>query len=280
MKENVLLIIKGFFMGIANIIPGVSGGTLAITLGIYERLISAISHFFKNLKDNLKFLIPIGVGAVIAVLLMSNVISYSLEKVPFATFLFFIGLICGGLPILTKKVKSEKVKVKNVIIGLITFSFIVGLTLLKNEGSGVDLSTISTEMYFILFGVGVVAAATMVIPGISGSFVLMLLGFYEVILATISSLTDFSKLGHNLQILMPLGLGLVVGIVLIAKMIEFLFKKFEVTTYYAVIGFILASVLGLFTALFPIEAGIIEIISGILLLLLGTFIGYKLGDRE
>ena len=93
MNNFISLIIKGFFLGIANIIPGVSGGTLAITMGIYEDLINAISHFTKKIKKKIMFILPIGIGAVLSVLLMSKLISYSLESFPLPTTLFFIGLI-------------------------------------------------------------------------------------------------------------------------------------------------------------------------------------------
>ena len=108
LKENLILVAKGFVIGIANIIPGVSGGTLAITLGIYERLIKAISHFFTNLKENIKFLVPIAVGAVLSLLILSNVIGYALDHYPIPTTLLFVGLIFGGVPLLYRHVKTEK----------------------------------------------------------------------------------------------------------------------------------------------------------------------------
>ena len=105
MKEIILLIIKGMIIGLANIIPGVSGGTLMITLGLYEEIIETISHFFKNFKKNLKFIIPLGIGMVLAILLLSKVISICLENYPFPTTIFFIGLIIGGIPLIWKKIE-------------------------------------------------------------------------------------------------------------------------------------------------------------------------------
>ena len=115
MKENIVLGIKGFVIGLANIIPGVSGGTLAITLGIYEKLIGVLTHFFKNWKENLKFLIPIGIGAVLSLLVFSNIIGYALEHYPVPTTLLFMGLILGGVPILLRKVKDKK-SISNFLI--------------------------------------------------------------------------------------------------------------------------------------------------------------------
>ncbi len=279
MKEFIILMIKGFFFGVANIIPGVSGGTLAITMGIYEDLIGAISHFFKNFKKNLQFLIPLGLGAVIAILLMSKVISYSLEKFPFPTTLFFIGLIVGGLPLLLKKVKGKKKTPINYALFLLTFGIIMIMTFLKGESAMVDLTSVNLLQLLLLFLVGVIAAATMVIPGVSGSFVLMLLGYYKPIVNTISKLTDFSLLGHNLLVLVPFGLGVLIGIVLIAKLIEYLFKKYEVPTYYAILGFIVASIIALGTTLIGTSITTLQVLIGLVLFVLSFGIGYKLGDE-
>lgn len=278
MKDKIVLIIKGFFFGIANIIPGVSGGTMALTMGVYEDMIEVISHFFKDIKKSLGFVIPFGIGAVLSILLMSKLISAALVKFPFPTTLFFMGLIIGGIPLLTRKVKSEKVKPINILLFLMTFGLIVGMAFMKDGNSVFDLGSLNIFSYILLFLVGMVAAATMVIPGVSGSFVLMLLGFYKPIVTTIGNLTDFSLLGHNISVLLPFGLGVLIGIVLVAKLIEFLFKKFEVSTYYAILGFIVASIFTLGITLFGVNISIIEVIIGIILFGIALVIGYKLGD--
>ena len=279
MKQTIKLIIKGFLLGIANIIPGVSGGTLAITMGIYEDLIGAISHFFKNFKKNIQFLLPLGIGIVISVLLMSKLISFCLDKFPFPTTLFFIGLIIGGIPLISKKVKGIKLKPTNALLFLLTFGLIMIMTFLNEGNTIVSLANISVLQIVLLFLVGMVAAATMVIPGVSGSFVLMLLGYYKPIVSTISNLTNFSLLGHNILVLAPFGIGILVGIVLIAKLIEFLFNKYEIPTYYAILGFIVSSVVGLGISLIGTPLTLIQLIIGIALFVLASIIGYKLGDE-
>ncbi len=279
MKEKIILAIKGFLIGVANIIPGVSGGTFALTLGIYEELIGTISHFFKNLQKNLRFIIPIAIGAVLSILIGSKVITKSLENFPFATTLFFIGLIVGGIPLLTNKIKKEKKNISNGVIFCLTFLFVLGLGLLKTNGEALSFSQIGIGGYFLLFFVGMIAAATMVIPGVSGSMVLMLLGYYHPIISTIEKLTHFKNIGESIMILLPFGIGILIGIVAIAKLIEFLLKKYEGKTYYGVLGFVMASVLTLLKTLFPIEASVLEIIVAILLLVIGFIIGYRLGDE-
>lgn len=278
MKKNIMLMIKGFFFGLANIIPGVSGGTIALTMGIYEDLIAAISHFFKNFKKNVLFLLPLVIGAGLAILLMSKVISYSLDYYPFPTTLFFIGLIFGGIPLLTRKVKGQKFKKIYPLCFLIPFGIIIGMAFMKEGSAVASLTNITPSLVGILFLVGMVAAATMVIPGVSGSFVLMLLGYYKPIVKTIGNLTNFSELSHNLLILIPFGLGVLVGIILVAKLIEYLFKKYEVPTYYAILGFIIASILTLMMGLIGVSVTNIEVFIGIILFIVATLIGYKLGD--
>ena len=279
MKNNIMLIVKGFILGIANIIPGVSGGTLAITLGIYEELINTISHIFSNFKKNLKFLIPIGIGAVLSVLLMSKLVTYSLDKFPIPTTLFFIGLIVGGIPLIFNKVKGKKKETKNMVGFLIPFVLVIIMAFMKDPSNVVNLNSINPIMFLILFIVGVIAAATMVIPGVSGSFVLMLIGFYKPIMSTISKLTDFSLLGHNISVLLPFGIGIIIGIIGVAKLIEYLLSKHELLTYHIILGFITASIISLFMSLSAYNFNIGQILVGIVLFIVGTVVGYKLGDE-
>lgn len=277
--EYLMLILKGMIIGIANIIPGVSGGTLMITLGIYQDVIETISHFFKDIKKSLKLIIPLGIGMVLSILILSKIISVCLDKYPFPTTFFFIGLIIGGIPLLWKKVSASKYKYSNWIIFLITFGIVLLFTFLKSGEYVLSFDNLSLSGYIGLFIVGMIAAATMVIPGISGSFVLMLLGYYEPIVNTIKDLTDFSLISHNLLILIPFGIGIIVGIILVAKLIEWLLNKYPVKTYYGVLGFVIASIISIIKPLLSISTNIIEIIISIILVIVGGLIAYKLGDK-
>lgn len=287
-KENIILGVKGFIMGIANIIPGVSGGTLALTLGIYERFIGAISHFFSNLKENIKFLLPIAIGLCLAILSMSRVIDYSYEHFPIPTTLFFVGLVIGGIPMLYHKVKEKKEgkQISSWIILLMTFSLVIVMAFanqLFGTTAKVNLSGLDLWGYIILFFVGMIAAATMVIPGVSGSLVLMLLGYYYPILKVVKSLTKFENLGENIMIAGIFGIGVLIGIVLISKIIEFLLKKFETKTYYGVLGFIFASILAIpistYNEVENLVFSVPQILIGIIFMAIGGLIAYKLGDE-
>ncbi len=286
--NNLILVLKGFVMGIANIIPGVSGGTLALTLGIYEKFIGAISHFFSNLKENIKFLIPIAIGMVIAILSMSRIISYSYDHFPIPTSLFFVGLVIGGIPMLYSRIKGKKERkeISSWLILLLSFSLVLVLAF-SEQLFDLDISVSFTNMnitsYILLLLVGVIAAATMIIPGVSGSLVLMLLGYYYPVLNVIKDLTKFKNIGSNILIAGFFGIGILIGIVLISKLIEYLFEKYEVKTFYGVMGFILASVIAIPASTYNNVSNLVidfpQIIIGIVVLIIGYIIGNKLGEK-
>lgn len=287
MKDNLVLVVKGFIMGIANIIPGVSGGTLALILGIYEDFIGAISHFFSNFKKNICFLAPIAIGILLAIASFSRVIDYSYKHYPIPTSLFFVGLVIGGIPMLYSKVKGKKEvkQASSYLIFLLTFALVIFMacsSLIFGEGLKVSLSNMGFVNYLLLFLVGVIAAATMVIPGVSGSLVLMLLGYYYPVIAVIKEFTSLKNIGSNILILGVFGIGVLLGIVLISKLIEFLFNKYEAKTYFGVLGFIIASIIAIpISAMLNIKVSfdIIQILIGIIFLVFGYTISYKLGEK-
>ena len=286
MKETIFLVIKGFIMGIANIIPGVSGGTLALTLGIYERFIASISHFFSKLKENIKFLVPVFLGMGLSILTMSNLIDSSFKHFPVPTTLFFMGLVIGGIPLLKRKVtgKKETKEVSSYIIMALTFLLVIFLAIIPDLFSGfkeASFTNMNVSSYIILLLVGVIAAATMVIPGVSGSLVLMLLGYYFPVVKAIKDLAHLKNIPANILVLGIFGIGIVIGIVGVAKIIEFLLKKFEVKTYFGVLGFIVASIIAIPISVYHevavLSFTISQIIIGLILLVLGSIVGYKLG---
>ena len=287
MKEKIMIIVKGFIMGIANIIPGVSGGTLALILGIYERFIGAISNFFKDIKNNLIFLLLVFIGMGLALVTLSNVIDYSYNHFPIPTTMFFMGLVIGGIPMLYNKVKGKKEKkeISSWIIFALTFALVIFMALsdkIFGAAGAVDFSNMNVLGYIMLFGVGAIAAATMIIPGVSGSLVLMLLGYYYPIINLIKELTQFNNLFSNLIVVAVFGLGILVGIVLISKLIEYLFKKFEIKTYYGVLGFIFASIIAIPMATFlevVVTFNVLHIVIGLVAGAAGAVIAYKLGEK-
>lgn len=241
------MILQGMAVGIANIIPGVSGGTMMVAMGLYDKLIHAITHLRKEFKESLKLLIPIFLGAGIAVVLLSRLFEFLLADYPIPTNFAFCGLIGGSLPFIFKKVEGHKISIGKMIPFLVFFAIVISMALLgETSGAAADVSFGIVNIIKLL-GVGVVAAATMVVPGVSGSMMLMLLGYYDVILATINDCIDallafdIGELMKAAGVLIPFGLGVVVGIFVIAKMIEFIFERAEIHAYYGIIGLIMAS---------------------------------------
>lgn len=278
-------ILKGMVIGIANIIPGVSGGTMMVSMGIYDKLIFLLTHFIKKMKEAIAMLIPLGIGMVLAIALFSKLFSHILfPKFPVQTNMFFIGLILGGLPLIYGKVKGNKIKIPSVIAFIAFFVLVVGLAVI-GKGSGATADTSFSVINVIkLFGVGVVAAATMVIPGVSGSMMMLVLGYYYTFIDTISALTDALKafdiaaILDTFTILVPFGIGAVIGVVVIAKFIEYVLKKFPLITYWAIIGLVVASPVAIVIMMDVAAIGVVEIISGIVLFALGAVIAYKLGE--
>ena len=279
-------ILKGILIGLANIIPGVSGGTMAVSMGIYDKLIHCISHFFTDLKKNILFLIPLGIGMVIAIIASSFGIDYLFESFPVQTNLLFIGLILGSLPTMREKVKNEAIKPGHIVSAVLFFVLVVGMAML-NGSTGNEISIDkSVSQIILLFLVGVVASGTMVVPGVSGSMMLLLLGYYNPILNTIKNffvaLTDLDgkALGDALFVLVPFGVGVLVGIIVLAKIVEIVFQKFPLYAYWSIIGLLVSSPIAIImVGSFP-KITIIHVVTGIVTFALGWFVSRKLGEKE
>lgn len=281
MIKNLL---KGIVMGIANIIPGVSGGTMAVSMGIYDKLIHCVTHLFKEFKESMKFLIPIFLGIGIALVGLSFIIEPAFAHFPLQTNCLFIGLIVGGLPAVWQKVKGKGVKISYIVPFIFFFGVVVGLAAIgEKEGAAADLS-FSLWSVIKLFVVGIIASATMVIPGVSGSMMMLLLGYYNPIVSTIknfvTALASFDMEGilAGCGVLIPMGLGIVVGIFAIAKLIEIIFEKFPIQAFWAIIGLIVASPVAIFLLGDVGAITIIGVLTSIVTFVIGFFVAVKLGD--
>ena len=281
MIKNLL---KGIVMGIANIIPGVSGGTMAVSMGIYDKLIHCVTHLFKEFKESMKFLIPIFLGIGIALVGLSFIIEPAFAYFPLQTNCLFIGLIVGGLPAVWQKVKGKGIKISYIVPFILFFGVVVGLAAIgEKEGAAADLS-FSLWSVIKLFVVGIIASATMVIPGVSGSMMMLLMGYYNPIVSTIkdfvTALASFDMEGilAGCGVLIPMGLGIVVGIFAIAKLIEIIFEKFPIQAFWAIIGLIVASPVAIFLLGDVGAITIIGVLTSIVTFVIGFFVAMKLGD--
>lgn len=279
-------ILKGAVIGIANVIPGVSGGTMMVVMGIYDKLIHAITHIKSEFKQALKLLFPIVIGMGLGIVVLTEIITRALETFPVQTNFMFIGLIVGGLPVIINKLKEtgKKVSVGNVIAMVAFFALVVGMAMIgEAEGSAADV-TINFVNIIKLFFVGVLASATMVIPGVSGSMVLMLIGYYYTILDSVSAcihgVLEFNipAILQNVGILAPFGIGILVGIGVIAKLIEIVFVKFPNYAYCAIIGLIVASPIGIILMSDLSKYNVIGVLTGLVTFAIGFVIARKLGE--
>jgi len=282
MKEKLILFIKGIVLGVAFVIPGVSGGTLAVLMGIYEELIEAASNFYKSIADFKKYfmyLLPIGLGIIFSVAVFAKLIKFGLDKAPIITILIFLGMIIGGIPALVRNVKGTKINLKDMTLMLVGLIIVISMLIFHKSNSNVVLTNMSITGYITLLLVGAIAAVTMVVPGISGSFTLMLIGYYEPILNLVNDITSFKNLGPNLILIFTFMLGVFIGIIFISKIIEWCLKHYKRETYYAIIGFVLSSIISVIYEVSKFPFNLTHLIIGIVLLVINTVLVYKVFDE-
>lgn len=277
-KIGLINFIKGFILGIANVIPGVSGGTMAVSMGLYELILSSIGNFFKDIKGNFIKLLPIILGILVAIVSTSKLVTYALTNYKAQTLCLFIGLIFGGVSLIMRKIKGKGSKT-NYLIFFVIFFFVISLNFLKTGLIEISFTNMGIIDYLLLLLMGFIASSAMVIPGISGSFILMVLGYYDKIIYTVSTITDFSKLGSDLLILVPFGIGVIIGIVFMAKLITNLIKKYETKTYFAIMGFVLSSIVVLLLQLTDFKFTFINVATSLFALCWGYMLARAI-DKE
>lgn len=282
----ILNILKGVIIGVANIIPGVSGGTMMVSMGIYDDIIGSINNLFKEFKKSILTLLPYVIGMALGIVGFAKAIEFLFSLAPIPTALLFIGLIFGGIPMIWKRIKKEKINWLSVVLFLLFFALVIGLQLLGNhQGEAAKSLDFSVAHIFVGLGLGVVAAATMIIPGVSGSMIMMVLGYYNTIIGAIndfiSALVHFEMAGilKGFGILVPFGIGVLVGIFAVAKLIHWLLQKHESKTYCAILGLIVASPYPVYVNAGVTNVSPLMIIIGIVALAAGLIGAYKLGEK-
>jgi len=239
-------ILRGAVIGLANVIPGVSGGTMMVAMGIYDKLIYSINHLFTEFKKCFRILLPYLIGMVAAILIGSFALKAAFARFPLPTNALFIGLILGSLPFILKEMKGEKIGWQGILIFVLFFALVVILKAIEREN--IAEVTLNFGTVLLMLVLGAICSAAMVIPGVSGSMILKTLGYYEPVVtgaipAAVKGLTsgNWDAVFQNLGILVPFGLGIVAGIFGIAKLIEVLMKKWKGRTYCGILGMVLAS---------------------------------------
>ena len=241
MLNYIKKIIAGIAVGIANVIPGVSGGTIAVVFGVYSDLIGAASLDIKTIKANFKIYLCLFGGMGLGVLLFARLFRLVYERFPIQTNFFFVGLIVGSIFIIfdlvrEKEKESSFTKVSKIIWFFIGLSIMLALYFSKGAAASSDaaIETLSLGNFILLFLIGFAGAAAMVIPGISGSFILLILGAYYTVIKAITDL--------NIPVLIPIGLGVLAGFILSARLIGFLMEKFPKITYAFILGLVAGSI--------------------------------------
>lgn len=253
--NNLILVLKGFLIGVAKIIPGVSGAILSISLGIYERVLNIVGHPLKIGFDDIKFLFYLMIGALGGILFFCFCVQWCLNKWQCATMLLFVGLIIGGIPEILDVV-SGRYDYKNWIILIVSFMIVIIITNLSSRDT-------SSSHYFLM---GCVESMTTIIPGISGTAIFMALGWYESVLQTMSSVLTFSA---PFSVSFYYVTGFIISTIIISRVLNFAFINYKVKSYFCVIGFMFGSLFIMFRDIVKIRATGMELVFGVFLFIIG-----------
>lgn len=243
-KLHLINLLKGITIGVANVIPGFSGGTMAVMVKIYDLFVYAFANIFNDFKNVVKKCWSLFVGILAGILIALITIVKLLEVIPFITVMFFVGLIIGSIPQIYKKAKDGKLKIADIIGFIVAIVVIVALPLLPSTDVEV---TFNIGLYIIMFILGVICSSTMVIPGVSGSLVLMAFGYYSFLMITIKDLLKnifnfgMSNYWNMFVSVACFALGCVIGLIFISKLIVKLTQKYPKTVYFTILGLLVAS---------------------------------------
>ena len=249
MSHDLFAVLAGVLFGLANVIPGVSGGTIAVVFGVYERLIGILADIRHMWRKELRFLITFGLGAGVGILAFGKLMNWALTRYPSLANCFFIGVILGSLPMIARKAlfqgKTLTLRASNLLPSLLTLGLMIAMAVANpGDGTSAEMSGSYVSRCVRLLVWGAVSMSCMIIPGISGSFVMVLLGAYGVVIGAVAQLTS-APLGA-LPVLIPFGVGCLIGLFGCAKLIRWLLARHEMLTYSAILGFVIGSVFSIF----------------------------------
>lgn len=245
----ILDILRGAVIGLANAVPGVSGGTMMVSMGIYDRIIDSLNNLRKKFKESFRVLLPYLIGMAVAILAGALILKKAFRDIPLPTSALFVGLILGSLPVILRQLRGERITILSLVFYLLGAAAVIAPKVISDmNGEAVRTLAYDVPHMLIYFLMGVIASASMVIPGISGSMMLMIFGYYTLIytdtLGGIFGLIkagDWAQVGQDMIVLIPFAVGIVVGLFGVAKLIQFLLKRWKGHTYSAIIGMVVAS---------------------------------------
>lgn len=246
------IFLSGMVIGIANAIPGVSGGTMAVVLNVYDRLIALVSLNLKKILRDLPFALLLVAGAGTGIVLFAKLISGLFDSYPVPTTWFFMGLIVGSIPFIARRTRGTgSVPVKAVLATIAVVVMIITVFFRPDEGAGQAITALDPAVFLFLFLASVAAAAAMIVPGLSGSFVFLMLGAYRTVIRAVSDM--------NLPILLPVALGAGAGLLAGAALIRFFLARRLDMVYAVILGLVVGSLVPVFPGLPPtVPQGIVS----------------------
>jgi len=277
MKNFLYRIFCGFFLGISVFAPGVSGSVMAVMMGIYEDLLTIVSNPFKNLKKNIIYLFPMGIGALLSLVLFVLVFSYLFETYEKATYLLFMGLIAGNLPIVFKEATSKKGFKKTYIIGIV-IAFIIATTVGILRLNTPETSDVTSFSLIYLGVCGAIAGASSMVPGMSISMILMVLGVYNVLMLAAKSI--------DILVIGVVGVCFVLAMIAVSRLTKFVFDKYASLARFIVFGFMCGSLVNIFINLpkentnFNWLIGAVMALVGLGISMLFVILGKKLNTEK
>ncbi len=253
MKEFFRKVFCGIVIGVGCVLPGVSGGIMAISMGLYEGMISAISGFFKAVKRNFLYLLPLGIGGAVGLVLTSNVLSIFLEKNEASVMALFAGLVLGSLPSLFLEAKGEdRFKKRYAVAAVCGLLFVLAFGFLESSVTTNESVAAFTPVTAII--AGAVLSIGVVIPGASSSFLLIYMGLYAALLDAMAGIMNISlllreglssalsKMGSSIVTLMMVAVGFGAVALLLIKLVNAALKRYHALSYFAILGFVIGSV--------------------------------------
>lgn len=264
-----ILFVKGLVIGIGKVIPGVSGSIISILLGVYNDGVTALKNPFN--KSNLIFLFISGTGILFSIIFGSKLIIYFMINHYFMIMLLFSSLVFGTIPIIQKEVKFN---LKNIfIILVISISF---LYISFCSFSSVYVYTGSVFDFYFLILVGFIEVSTMIIPGISGTVLLMMLGVYSLVTETMSRLFILSYFKENIMIILPMLLGMIIGFITVINLVSFLLKKHKDISFVIIYSFCITSFIILLKKTFEVSFSLFDLVVGIFIFIFGFILSRSL----
>lgn len=241
--------LKGLGVGVAFLIPGVSAGTMAIIFNLYDKIVNAINNLFKHFVTSLKILLPIVGGIIASILICWYPFKLAFDHIMLAIITLFVGFIIGNFPVLTKEVKNIKIKKRYLLALLIGFIVAVSLGVLSIYFE-IDIQAFYDArpwwLYLVLIVAGIIPGIALVVPGISGSMVMIVLGFYKPSINLITNFVEWTNVGSTVGLFFSLGIGVVIGILIASKFMSYFLEKHRVITFYIIMGIIMGSIISMY----------------------------------